>query len=203
MIGNFFRILILLGYVSLGLGVASCGDDSSDDDSTSSTEDDDSDETSTFTLTSSAFTGGTLPDELKCTRDGGSGISAPLSWTGSPSTAVEFALMMYHYPDNSNEETDDPSTYWLLWNIPSDTSSLSEGNTEGVGTLGSDKDNVEAAYTAPCSPGDATHEYTIRLYALSTAADLPDSDSVSVQYTEFIAGIDGKVVESADLEFTN
>ena len=42
--------------------------------------------------------GGVLPDDLKCPRDDGDGLSPPLDWSGVPSGTQSLAAMMYHDP---------------------------------------------------------------------------------------------------------
>lgn len=80
---------------------------------------------SVFTLTSPALEdGGRLPADLKCTRDGGEGLSPPLEWTGLPDRAKSLALIMHHYPRGTVEGRDAPSQYWILWNIPADTQAI-------------------------------------------------------------------------------
>ena len=195
---HLFRVFTILFAVILAVSCSTDSDDSAEDTATSET-----DETGSLAVSSSSITDGVLPDDLKCTRDGGDGVTAPLAWTGAPEGTASFAVMMYHYPANADTETDDPSTYWLLWGVPSTSSELSRGNTEEVGYVGSDKDNVDAAYTAPCSPGDATNSYTIRVYALSEVPDLPTEDSVDIQYTEFMAAISDITLDYGDLDFTN
>ena len=111
---------------------------------------------------------------------------------------------MFHYPRGSKPDRDDPSSYWLLWRIPAKITSLSKGNTEKIGFIGSDKDHRRAAYTSPCSPGNTVHSYTIRVFALS---DVPSSlgkkDNVDITYPVFMAAIKDKIISHADLVFTN
>ncbi len=156
-----------------------------------------------FALTSSAFEDGDLlPDDLKCETDGGDGASPPLSWTGAPDGTEEFALAMIHYPDGSTDDT--PSHYWLLWDIPGDTGSLSRGNEDSVGHEGSNKDLVDTGYQPPCSPtGSGEHLYTISVYALDAASGLADADDLSVTWTTLMDAIDGSVLGEASIELYN
>ena len=94
-----------------------------------------------FTLTSPELTdGGLLPADLKCTRDGGDGVTPPLQWTYVPAGTKSLALIMHHYPRGTREGVDAPSQYWLLWNIPADTRALPRGNPASIGDEGADKD---------------------------------------------------------------
>ncbi len=109
-----------------------------------------------------------LPADLKCERDGGDGLSLPLTWSGVPEGTQSFALAMTHYPRGTEPGRDDPSHYWLLWDIPGDARQLPRGNLSSIGHEGADKDQHRVGYTPPCSPGNQQHEYTITLHALST-----------------------------------
>ncbi|MCB9765550.1 MAG: YbhB/YbcL family Raf kinase inhibitor-like protein [Alphaproteobacteria bacterium] len=160
---------------------------------------DDSFAADALTLWSDAFADGdALPDDLRCERDGGDGASPPLAWSDPAEVAVSFALTM------TVAEAD--NHYWLLWDIPAGTRSLSRGNAESVGTEGSNKDEVDTGYTPPCAPPDSagTHTYTITLMALDgDPVDLPDTDDVSVDLDVLTAAVDGLVAERATISFTN
>ncbi|MBD8875338.1 YbhB/YbcL family Raf kinase inhibitor-like protein [Roseibium polysiphoniae] len=158
-----------------------------------------------FTLTSPALEeGGRLPADLKCTRDGGEGVSPPLEWTGVPDGTKSFALIMHHYPRGTLKGRDAPSHYWLLWNIPAETTAIPKGNPASLGDEGSDKDNNKTGYTPPCSPGAAVHEYTITLYALDATLEiLPNQDSKAVDWAKMTAALTGNVIAQSSLTFQN
>lgn len=158
-----------------------------------------------FTLTSPAFAdGGDLPADLKCTRAGGDGLSPPLAWTSPPAGTESLAVIMEHYPRGTAPGVDTPSQYWLLWNIPADTTDLPRGNPASIGDEGSDKDERRTGYTPPCSPPGARHEYTITLYALDAAPEaLPDGDSIDVDWTVMSEAIEDLVIESSSIAFWN
>lgn len=148
--------------------------------------------------------GGTLPADLKCTRDGGDGLSPPISWDGAPEGTRSFAVIMHHYPKGRVEGVDNPSHYWLVWNIPADTRSLPRGNPESIGNEGGEKDKRYIGYTPPCSPGNVTHEYTITVYALnSETIALGDQDDIDVDWVALTGAIKGKVIASSSLTFLN
>ncbi|CUH65752.1 putative kinase inhibitor protein [Thalassovita gelatinovora] len=159
----------------------------------------------TFTLTSPAIeSGGDLPSDLKCSRDGGDGLSPPLAWSTVPEGTQSLAVIMHHYPRGKFPGTDVPSQYWLLWNIPSDTTTIPRGNPTSIGDEGADKDERRTGYTPPCSPPGARHEYTITLYALNSAPDtLPANDSPQVYWTEMTQAIEPLVISSSSFTFWN
>ena len=158
-----------------------------------------------FTLTSSEITdGGALPSTLKCTRDGGDGLSPPLAWSPLPEGTQSLAVIMHHYPRGAVAGRDVPSQYWLLWNIPADTRAIDRGNPQSIGDEGSDKDARQTGYTPPCSPPGAVHDYTITVYALNAPlADLPQNDDISVDWAVITASMVDKVIDSAQITFTN
>lgn len=158
-----------------------------------------------FTLTSPELEqGGRLPADLRCSRDGGDGVSPPLEWSGVPQGTQSFALIMHHYPRGTVEGRDAPSQYWLLWDIPANTSAIARGNPASLGNEGSDKDHRATGYTPPCSPGGATHEYTITLYALNAPVEgLPAQDDLDVDWATLTKALDGKVIGASSLTFQN
>lgn len=145
-----------------------------------------------------------LPAALKCTRDGGDGVSPPLVWSQVPDGTQSLAVIMHHYPRGAVEGRDAPSQYWLLWNIPANTLSIDRGNPLAVGDEGADKDERQTRYTPPCSPAGAVHDYTITVYALDAPlSSLPKNDDMSVDWATMTAAMDGKVIDSAAISFTN
>lgn len=158
-----------------------------------------------FTLTSPLFEDGAqLPADLSCTRDGGDGLSPPLSWADVPAGTRSFALIEHHYPRGTVEGVDAPSYYWLLWNIPAETTSISRGNRESVGNEGGgSKLGGREAYTPPCSPPESgQHTYIITVYALdSETIGLPDHDDRSVDWATMTKAIDGKIIARSSLSF--
>jgi Raf kinase inhibitor-like YbhB/YbcL family protein len=113
-------------------------------------------------ITSSAFQeGGNIPSKFTCD---GSDTSPPLQITGVPSEAKSLVLIA--------DDPDAPSglfTHWLVWNIPPQTNSISEGSApKGVhGT----NDFGKSGYKGPCPP-PGTHRYSFKIYALDRELDL-------------------------------
>jgi len=160
-----------------------------------------------FALTSPVlFDGGPLPADLKCTRDGGDGLSPPLAWENPPEGTTGYAVIMHHYPRGRVEGVDAPSQYWLLWNIPLATTSIARGNPTSIGDEGADKDARRTGYTPPCSPPGPPppHRYTITVYALSAPlTGLPDHDDGDVDWTQMTKAMRGLVLGSSSFTFTN
>lgn len=158
-----------------------------------------------FTLTSPLFSdGNSLPAELGCTRDGGDGLSPPLTWSGVPKGTKSFALVEHHYPRGTEEGVDEPNFYWLLWDIPATTREISRGNLESVGhSGGGSKRSGGKEYVPPCSPPESgVHTYTITIYALnSETIGLPSQDDRDVDWAALMAAIDNKVIDQSSLSF--
>lgn len=128
--------------------------------------------TSTFTLTSSAFEdGGTIPAKYTC--DGERKLSPPLSFSGVPEGTQSLVLIMDDPDAPKVRRPDGMFDHWVLFNIPSETREISEG--EAVGTAGANTGG-DAAYTGPCPPPEyepSEHRYMFKLYALNAPLTLP------------------------------
>jgi len=159
-----------------------------------------------FTVTSSALVdGAALPADLRCTRNGGEGVSPPLAWDNAPPDTQAYAIVMQHYPNGTYPGVNEPSHYWLVWNIPADADGVARGNPESLGVEGSDKDVRATGYTSPCSPaGAGSHEYTIWVYALDAPlADLPEQDDIGIGWTDVMVALKGHVLEGDAISFLN
>ncbi|MFZ2803587.1 MAG: YbhB/YbcL family Raf kinase inhibitor-like protein, partial [Patescibacteria group bacterium] len=116
---------------------------------------------SPMSLSSTAFQdGGFIPVEYTCD---GKGISPPLTISDAPAGIKSFVLTL--------EDPDAPGgtfDHWVLFNIPSGTTTLAEGDATGTaGTNGAGK----VGYVALCPPS-GTHHYVFTLYALDTTLRL-------------------------------
>lgn len=110
-----------------------------------------------------------IPSQHTCE---GKDVSPFLSWSGTPAGTKSLALIM-----------DDPDApvgtwvHWVLYNIPADTSSLSEGvptqETLPNGAKQGVNDFRKTGYGGPCPPPGAPHRYFFKLYALDTELNLP------------------------------
>jgi Raf kinase inhibitor-like YbhB/YbcL family protein len=147
---------------------------------------------------------GMLPSALKCTRDGGDGVSPPLQWSNVPAGTESLSVIMYHYPRGTVPGRDAPSQYWLLWHIPPDVRAIDRANPLSIGDEGADKDKRDTGYTPPCSPAGSVHEYTIAVYALDAAlSDLPLADDISVDWETLTEAMAGHIIQSAQFSFKN
>ncbi|MDR3402915.1 MAG: YHYH protein [Chthoniobacter sp.] len=142
-----------------------------------------------FILTSPEVkNGGALPVDY--TGDG-SGATLPIAWSGAPAGTKSYVLFMHHLDPQGITKS-----YWILYNIPANVSSLPK-NAKGVGTLGASFKGM-VGYEPPHSKGPGAKTYVLTLYALSAAPQIAPSPS-PVTYDVLLAAIKGKVLASADL----
>ena len=142
-------------------------------------------EGATMKITSSAFQeGGNIPSKFTCD---GSDTSPPLRITGVPSEAKSLVLIA--------DDPDAPGglfTHWLIWNIPPQTNSISEGSApKGVhGT----NDFGKPGYKGPCPP-PGTHRYSFKIYALDRELDL----RAGAKRSQLDAAMKGHVIAQGEL----
>lgn len=134
--------------------------------------------------------GGALPAEF--TGDG-AGISPPLEWRGAPAGTQSFAVVMDHLAPGNEMKC-----YWTLWDIPATATSLPKNSRE-IGKLGAGFKGA-LGYEPPHSQGPGEKRYTIHLYALSAAPQLPAGRNVTRD--TLLAAIKDLVLDSADLNVT-
>lgn len=121
-------------------------------------------------LTSTAFENG-QPIPRKHTGDG-EDASPPLAWSGVPAGTKELALIV----DDPDAPTPEPWVHWVLYKVPSGTTSLPERVTPSRhataprGALqGANSWPKGIGYRGPAPPkGHGVHHYHFRLYALDT-----------------------------------
>lgn len=122
-----------------------------------------------ITLTSGAFLPNqTIPARYTCD---GEDVSPPLTWVGVPAGTRSLALII------DDPDAPDPMhprqvwVHWVVYNLPPDSTGLTEGGTLPPGTLVGRNDWKRADYGGPCPP-IGQHRYFHKLYALDTV--LPD-----------------------------
>ena len=123
-----------------------------------------------FTLLSSGFaTGEQIPKIHTCD---GEDQSPALSWKHPPKNTKSFVLIV------DDPDAPDPKSpkmtwvHWVLYNIPSDISSLAAG-VQGLpkGTQEGYNDWKKTGYKGPCPP-IGRHRYMHKIYALDTLLSL-------------------------------
>jgi hypothetical protein len=127
---------------------------------------------STMKLMSPSFENqGSIPEKFTCD---GKDLSPALEWSDVPAGTQSFALIVDDpdAPDPANPKM--TWVHWVLYNIPADVKSLSEGLDAKAlpgGTLQGVNDWKRTGYGGPCPP-IGRHRYFHKLYALDTV--LPD-----------------------------
>ena len=143
-------------------------------------------------LTSTSFaSGGSIPKKYTCDAEDN---SPALSWNGAPPVTKSFVLIA--------DDPDAPAgtwTHWMLFDLPSSTSSLSEnvskvdqppsGGKQGRNDFG------KTGYGGPCPPPGSPHHYHFALYALNAKLDLkPGASRAQVEQA-----MKGRVVAGGEL----
>jgi Raf kinase inhibitor-like YbhB/YbcL family protein len=122
----------------------------------------------TLNLSSSAFAAnGSIPTKYTCE---GAGVSPPLAWSGAPSSAKSFALIV------EDPDAPDPAkptrvvSHWVAYNIPAATTALAENASKTGMPAGSAQgvnEGNKPGYMGPCPP-IGSHRYFFKLYAVDT-----------------------------------
>ena len=143
-------------------------------------------DTASFTLQSSAFKEGQfIPKAYTCQ---GNDVSPPLTFTGVPKSAKSITLVI--------EDPDAPLgtwQHWLLWNIPVQTTALSENTTPQHAIVGKNSAGKNT-YHGPCPPL-GTHRYYFNAYAL----DAPLTLSASSKRSDLDKAMKGHILAKATL----
>jgi Raf kinase inhibitor-like YbhB/YbcL family protein len=114
--------------------------------------------------------------------------SPELSWRNVPPGTQSFAVVC-HDPD---APLVDGFTHWVIYGIPSDCASLSEGATEPFVAGANGMGGTDYMPPGP-PPGHGDHFYYFHLYALSTPGPLePGLDRDAL-----LAAIDADILEQA------
>jgi Raf kinase inhibitor-like YbhB/YbcL family protein len=123
-----------------------------------------------MSVTSAAFERQVMPQRFTCA--GSKVLSPPLGWAGAPPGTRSIALVF--------DDADAPITpyvYWIVFNIGSATSALTEGQLP-PGADQAQNSAGRADYDPPC-PGSSLHGYRFTVYALNTVLHLPNGASLS------------------------
>jgi Raf kinase inhibitor-like YbhB/YbcL family protein len=146
-------------------------------------------------ITSSAFQANSaIPPRHTCD---GQDISPPLSWSGASTGVKSYALIV------DDPDAPDPAkpqrvyVHWVVYNIPSSTTSLSENASKtGLpkGAVQGKNDWGKAEYGGPCPP-IGRHRYFFKLYALdSELTGLPSPTKADLE-----RAMTGHVLDSGEL----
>ena len=149
----------------------------------------------TLILKSPAFPqDGEIPSLYTCE---GKDISPALEWSGAPAGTKSYVLIV------DDPDAPDPKApkitwvHWVLYNIPPDTNTISDGSTENTlpsGTKQGLNDWKRSEYGGPCPP-IGRHRYFHKLYALDTT--LKSIEALTKAEVE--SAMEGHVIASTEL----
>ncbi len=146
-----------------------------------------------FLLTSSNFSEGQpIPVEHTCQ---GSDQSPQLQWTNPPVGTKSFVIIV------DDPDAPDPKApkvtwvHWVLFNIPSDVSSIHQKTTSlPKGGLSGYNDWNKIGYKGPCPP-IGKHRYFHKIYAIDTVITFDKTPTKK----ELLISIDGHILGQAQL----
>jgi hypothetical protein len=131
----------------------------------------------------------------------GAAVSPELTWTNAPPTTQSFVLHMHDMEGARNRTTED-QLHWLIWNIPSSTTSLPEGVPQGPDLKdGSHQTSAtgNGTYRGPGAPAAGPpHHYVFEILALDTKLDIAANatDPFDTR-AKVLAAVQGHVVGKA------
>ncbi|MFO1021772.1 MAG: YbhB/YbcL family Raf kinase inhibitor-like protein [Planctomycetales bacterium] len=105
---------------------------------------------------------------IDCTCDGKK-QSPAVAWKNAPTGTKTFAISLWH------TAPDQEKSYWVVYNIPPDTTSLPQ-DAEGIGTAGIN-DRRRAEFDPMCSKGPGLKTYHLTVFALSKELTLPSNQA--------------------------
>ncbi len=122
-----------------------------------------------ISVSSTSFgAGAAIPKDFTCD---GADRSPQLSWSDPPASAKSIAIVV--------DDPDAPSgtfTHWLVYNLPTESSSLAEGvDPTSLGAKVGMNDFESVRYAGPCPPKMQIHRYRFIVYALDMPLELADA----------------------------
>jgi len=147
-----------------------------------------------MTLTVSGFSDGSdVPVKFSQAAPGaapGEGTSPAISWANVPPGTQSFVLNMRDLDVARNKTTDDQA-HWVVWNLPSSTTSLPEGVPKGP-KLTNGAYQISATGQVYRGPGAGAngpkHHYMFEIYALDSTIDVqPTADAFETRANVFKA----------------
>ena len=141
-----------------------------------------------FKIVSSAIdSAGHLAAEYTCDGDS---ASPEVQWKGFPAETKYFAVSLWH------TAPDQEKSYWVLYNIPADVTTIPK-NSKTTGTQGLN-DKKRTGYDPMCSKGPGVKKYHLTVYALSAKAALVASQATRANLLKAIKDI---TLAEATLDF--
>jgi len=126
-----------------------------------------------MTLAPSDWKDGAMLPERHAQR--GRDVSPALTWSGGPSGASSYVLLVHDIDAPSAGGADD-ALHWLVWNIPGSATGIQEGVTAGGQRPdGSRQISMSGPYyRGPAAPATGPiHHYVFEVFALDTLVNVP------------------------------
>jgi Raf kinase inhibitor-like YbhB/YbcL family protein len=143
---------------------------------------------------SPAFSGGDELDD-KYTQNG-SNMSPPIAWSKGPTGTRSYVLLA----EDSGVNRHDPVFHWVMYNIPSNVTNLSENisQTATLDTGAMQGLNVRkaAGFLGPKPPAGQTHAYHFEVFALNTTLKL---DPATTDRKAVVDAMKGHVLAMGDI----
>lgn len=121
-------------------------------------------------------------------------VNPPLELAGVPDAAETLAIVVDD-PD-AVEVVGEIFVHWLVWNVPSDTTSIPEDWSADAAVEG-ENDFGDVGYGGPAPPDDP-HTYRFKAFAVDTTLDLDAGATVD----DLGAALSGSILARAQLEGT-
>jgi len=129
----------------------------------------------------------------------GEGTSPAIGWTNVPPGTQAFVLNMRDMDVARNKTTDDQA-HWVVWPIPANVTSLSEGLPKGP-KLPNGANQISATgqvYRGPGAPANGPkHHYMFELYALDATIDVPPTADAFETRANVFKAMQGHVLAKA------
>ena len=132
-----------------------------------------------------------IPPQYTCK---GMDISPPLEWSKAPAGTKSFALIC--------DDPDAPAgtwVHWVLYDIPADKTSLSEGVVASReladGSKQGTNDFGKIGYGGPCPPPGRPHRYFFKIYALDANPGL----APGLTKDELLKAVEDYIIEAAGI----
>jgi Raf kinase inhibitor-like YbhB/YbcL family protein len=156
-----------------------------------------------MTLTVSGFTDGSeIPVKFTQSAPGaapGEGTSPAIQWANVPPGTQSFVLNVRDLDVARNKTTEDQA-HWVVWPIPANATSLSEGQPKGA-KLPNGAYQVSATglvYRGPGAPANGPkHHYMFEIYALDTTPSVEPSADAFETRTNVFKAMQGHVLGKA------
>ena len=156
-----------------------------------------SQENASIKVTSPAFKNNEMIPEIYSGYD--QDTSFQLNWSEAPSNTKSYVLIM---EDPDSKKPPIPVVHWLVWNIPTEITSLQEGLKkqdrllDPVSVRQGPTSTGKIGYMGPKPPkGDVAHHYHTQIFALDNELNLPAGTSRD----ELLEAMQGHVIAKGEL----